>query len=251
MRAAPVVPMFYAPDMIVTSTDGKQRLLRVSRLFAGVEDELLTEFARRTWSRTLRAGERLWRAGDPAIHFTLIQSGLVKIVRHLPDGAEAIVALFGPRESLGETAVLERQPYPADAVVASESATVLRIDAAPVLAAMETHPSVTAAMNRALLDHTRALNDKITVMSAGSVDQRLATLFLLLNDRFGDEREDGTTVVPVRLSRQELSRLIGATVETVIRTMSRWKKAGIMETHTDGFLLYDTGRLQRIVRGEK
>lgn len=233
------------------SLDDRARQLRAFRLFAGVDEDVLADLAGRAHARSLRAGERLWRAGDRAEHFTLIRAGLLKIVRHVPDGAEAIVGLFGPRESVGDAAVLGATAYPADAVAASDTASVLRVEAAPVLAAMTRRPSVAAAMNRALLDHTQALQEKVAVMSAGSVDQRLATLLLLLAERFGDVREDGVTVVPVRLSRQELSRLVGATVETTIRAMSRWQKASVVDTTAEGFVLRDAARLERVTRGEK
>lgn len=82
------------------------------------------------------------------------------------------------------------------------------------------------------------------------MEQRLATLLLALAERFGDEREDGSTFVPVPLSRQELSRLVGARAETVIRTMSRWQKVGVVATDARGFVLRDTERLRRVTRGE-
>lgn len=227
------------------------RQLRASRLFAGVDDQLLTDLAERTHTRALRAGDQLWRAGDTPAYFTLIQSGLVKLVRHVPDGAEAILGLFGPGESVGDAAVLAPMPYLADAVVTSNACVVLRVESAPVLAAMRHRPGTAAAMNRALLDHSRTLLEKISVMSAGSVDQRLATLLLLLAERFGDEREDGAVVVPVRLSRQELSTLVGATVETTIRAMSRWRNAGVVDTTPEGFVLRDPQRLRGVTRGEK
>jgi CRP-like cAMP-binding protein len=126
---------------------------------------------------------------------------------------------------------------------------VLSVDATPVLGAMDHRASVAQAMNQLLLEHTRALHQKIAVMSAGSVPQRLATLFLLLAERFGDEMDDGTTRVPVHLSRRELCRLVGATEETVIRQMTRWQKAGILTTVADGFDIADASALREIVSG--
>lgn len=224
------------------------QVLKTFPLFAGLDDAVRADLARVAVRRALAAGDRLWRAGDDATHFTLILSGLVKIVRAAADGSETIVALFGPRESIGEPAVLDRGTYPAGAVAASD-AEVLRVDAAPVLGAMDRDPSVARAMNRALLEHTRALQEKIRILSAGTVPMRLATLFLHLAERFGDETPEGTTVVHVRLARAELAEIVGATVETTIRALSRWQKAGYFATTPDGFVLKDTAALVAITKG--
>lgn len=213
------------------------KLLGASRLFGTLPEALRSTFAARASRRTFVRGERVFRAGETAARFNLILSGVIKIVRPVADGTEAIVGLFGPRESVGDPAVLERGSYPADAVVASNTAEILSVDAAPVLTLSTRSVEVASAISRVLLDHTRALQEKIGVMSAGSVPKRLATLFLILGERFGDECEDDTLVIPVPLSRGELACLIGARVETTIRTVRRWERAGIVETRDDGFLI--------------
>ena len=223
--------------------------LRASKLFHGLNEGWLTRLA--SESRLVRLGENeyLWRAGSQATHFTIIQRGLVQVLQPTPGGDDSLLALFGPRESLGDTAVMERGVYPADAVAASDAVEILRVRAEPVLAALPREPELSQALNRALLDHTRALRAKITVMSAGAVSQRIATLLLHLSDRFGDEDENGRVFIPVPLSRSALSRLVGARVETVIRTVSRWQKDKLVVTTKDGFEIESLERLQALARG--
>lgn len=226
-----------------------ERILRSSRLFGALDPTLFKASADGAVRVRLARGEALWRAGDAATSFTIICSGLVKIVRPTPDAGEAIVGLFGPRETIGDSAVLERGTYPADAITSSERCEICRVDAAPVLAAMNQRPEVARSLNQALLEHTRALQEKIRIMSAGSVTRRLATLLLHLADRFGDELGDGTTLIPVDLSRAELASLIGARPETTIRTLSRWRKAGDVVPAAEGFLVPDRARLEREATG--
>jgi CRP/FNR family transcriptional regulator len=75
-------------------------------------------------------------------------------------------------------------------------------------------------------------------------------LLLTLAERFGDEQEGHGTLVPVVLSRGELSSLVGARVETVIRVLSRWQKQGLLETSREGFLLRDIGALAAVQRSK-
>lgn len=220
--------------------------LRANPLFREVSTERLREFARETVLRRFVEGEALWQAGDPATHLTLILRGLVQVVRRLPDGDVATIGLFGPREPIGTVAVLNRRPYPAEAIASSEVVEALCLRAEPVLAAMAVDPSLALAFNRVLCDTSSVLRARIDVLSAGSVPRRLATLMLQLADRFGDTGDDGVVRVPVALSRGALSRLVSARVETVIRTASEWQKRGMLGTDATGFELLDVAALQRV-----
>jgi len=220
--------------------------LKVSRLFASLEESWLERFAQQASLRRLDEADYLWRAGDAASAFTIIQRGLVQIVRTAPGGERATLGIFGPRESVGDVAVLDARPYPADAIAASTTVEVLLLPATPVLTACSSDPALGRAMQRSLLDHTHALCSKIDILSAGGVPARLATLLKYLTDRFGDELEDGSTFVPVPLSRASLASLVSARVETVIRTMSQWQKDDLVRSSADGFAL-DVERLAALV----
>jgi CRP-like cAMP-binding protein len=164
----------------------------------------------------------------------------VQIVR--PGLERVTLGIFGPREPIGLSAMLDRGVYPADAVAACD-VEVARVPAALVLEAMESDNGFVRAINRGLVAHTRALQAKIEMLTAGEVSARLAMLIRHLSERFGDEDEHGRTFVPVVLSRGDLARLVGARSETVIRVMSRWQKAKLIETKADGFRILDAAAL--------
>jgi CRP/FNR family transcriptional regulator len=52
--------------------------------------------------------------------------------------------------------------------------------------------------------------------------------------------------IPLSLTRQELADLIGTTIETTIRVMSRWHKDDVIATERDGFLVLDRKTLQEL-----
>ena len=89
------------------------------------------------------------------------------------------------------------------------------------------------------------LTSRLTELSGGHVEERLARVLLKLASDRGS-LESGGTWIPLHLSRQELADLTGTTIETCIRIMSRWAKSGIVETRSDGFLLRDRKALERI-----
>ena len=48
----------------------------------------------------------------------------------------------------------------------------------------------------------------------------MARLFTTLAERTGQKRQDGV-FVPIQLARQDIADLVGTTIETAIRVMSR------------------------------
>jgi CRP-like cAMP-binding protein len=222
--------------------------LRGARLFRGVDPDTVAALADAAHHTVLKEGEQLWHAGETAHHFSVIQRGLVQIERRMPSGEPAIVGVFGPRESVGDSAALAGAPYPAAAVAASERVEVLRVPRDAVVHAMQRDPGLANAVQMALLEHTRALTAKIDIVSAGSVPARLATLLLHLGERFGDETEEGTLTIPVSLSRVAMSRLVSARVETVIRAFSAWNKSGMVQTTDAGFQIRHPEELREVAR---
>jgi CRP-like cAMP-binding protein len=228
------------PSMLAT--------LRGARLFRGTEAAVLESLAREARLSSLREGERLWHAGQEARVFSVIQRGLVLIERSVNGREPAVLGIFGPRESVGTSAALGRTAYPADAIASSEQVRVVSIPGEAVLRAMELEPTLARSVQQALLEHTHALTTKIDIVSAGSVNARLATLLLHLSERFGDERDDGTVWIPLTLSRTCLGRLVSARVETVIRALGRMRKEGVLRLESDGIVLCDSAALQELAR---
>jgi CRP/FNR family transcriptional regulator len=83
----------------------------------------------------------------------------------------------------------------------------------------------------------------------GSVEYRMARLFSTLAGRVGQRNGQGV-FIPLPLSRQEIADLVGTTIETAIRVMSRWHKEGVVETDKKGFLIRDEAALREIAPAE-
>ena len=223
--------------------------LRVTDLFREFDTKLLEQLAASSVRRTLRAGEYAWRRGDAAQYFVIVYEGLVAIQRTSADGEEVLVALFGPGDTLCIVPALQHIPLPADAVAVTERVEIVAVAAAPVLSAVDSHPKLATALNRALLHHTSTLRSKIDIVSAGTVPRRIASLLLYLAERFGRMSSDGVVHIDSALTREQIGQLVNARTETVIRIMSRWAKAGWIQGNAPTLRLLRTDMLQRIIRG--
>ena len=209
--------------------------LRATPLLATTSEAVVDRMATAATTARFAEGSRLWWAGAAADQVTLIEQGLVRVVRQKPDGGDECLALFGPTEAVALPSVLEHGTYPADAIAMSPQVEVLRIPAEVFKQAISEDMALMNSLNRALLIHTKKLRTKIFVVSAGSIAARLATFLLYLADSFGTPDGKGRARIPLVLSRAALAGFVSARVETVIRVLSIWRTAGWARTTTDGF----------------
>lgn len=223
---------------------GLAQVLERAPSFTGVDSALVGQLATAATSRTLSRGEFIWKAGDAAEALTIIRSGLVKVVRSGARGRAAICGLFGPPESIGDVAVLKGIAHPSDAIVATDAATVISIPRDLLIGATKNNPQLGMAIACGMHTKVAALHTKIDVLSAGSVESRLAMLLLRLYDQLGDDFEDGTSTIPVSLSRRELADLVSTSFETAIRVMTRWDREQVVSTEPTGFTVHNMEALR-------
>ena len=230
--------------------DDPRHHLATRRPFNKLGDELIDKLAVGSRVIELSRGDCLFHIGEKPEHVFLILRGMLQLRRTTAKDEHSLMALFGTGDVPAIPVLLSGGRYGADAVVVSAHLSALRVPAGPLLELAETDVRVATAFNRALLDHVRALHEKVAILSAGSVEQRLAKLFAVLCERFGDELEGGSHCVPIVLTRAEIAAFVSARVETVIRTLSLWQKRGIVTSNEDGFEISDPQVLQSILRGD-
>lgn len=217
-----------------------------SPMFRGLPAEARRRIEAIASLRDLPRGEVVWHAGDPADMVTTIVSGRAKIVKHGAAG-DIILEIFGRGEQLGVVAVYNRIPYPATAVT-MEPTTLLCVPAAEWLDLLERHPDLTRSLIVELTRLNMSLARKIEEMRGQRVEVRIAQLFLGLAERSGRPVEGGTEI-PIALSRQEVAELVGTTVESAIRTLSRWNREGLLVTGTRRFLVPSLEKLHAVSDG--
>ena len=171
-------------------------------------------------------------------------TGRVKVFKTTARGTDVILELFGPGESVGAVAVYETRPYPASAL-ALEPTSCLVIPRQEFFSLLEGYPTMVRGLLVGLTHRLVELTNRLTELSGGRIEGRLARFFLKLGTDMGQRREEGV-FIPLVLSRQELADMIGTTIETSIRIMSRWGKDGVVRTDKEGFVIVDRAALEAV-----
>jgi len=192
-------------------------------------------------------GEAVFHEGDPAQDFFTLVRGRVKVFKVMSNGRVVILEILGPSDPVGAVAVYEEFAYPATAE-AMEETLCIRIPKGPFFRLLESRPSLARGLLKAMTHRIVVLANRFADHAAGKVETRFARLFLKLATEMGQAGEEGV-FIPMTLSRQELADLMGTTVETSIRIMSRWGKEGVVQTEKSGFLVTDRQALEQISAG--
>jgi len=224
----------------VAAVDRVLAAVRSLPSFRGLTQDDQHRIAALATLRDYQRGDHLWNEGDPAEALTLIVKGRVKIVRQA-EGGDVILEIFGEGEPVGAIAVYNYIPYPASAVCL-EPVTLLVLPRRDYFELLDRNPEFARAIIRELTKLVMALTRKVEDFRGQRVETRIAQLFLTLAERMGKETKQGLEI-PIQLSRQEIADLVGTTVESAIRVLSRWGHEKIVITGEGRFLIPSRERL--------
>ena len=220
--------------------------LRRSVLFRRLKPDDRQRLAAVSTVREFEKGAMLFSEGDGSDLLYTVVSGRVKVFKTTARGTDVILEIFGPGDPVGAVAVYEARPYPASALALEPTACLL-IPRQAFFSLLETYPTMVRGLLVGLTHRLVELTNRLAELSGGRVEGRLARFFLKLAHDMGQVRADGTFIALV-LSRQELADMIGTTIETSIRIMSRWGKLDIVRTEKDGFVVVDRPALEAVAQ---
>jgi len=245
-RRTPVEPIIIQPHQCTPSE--QRRLLGGVPFFAPLSASDIDDIASSFRQADYPAGKVIHRAGDPADRLSIVAAGMVKLVRPTPDGQDVLLDILGPGEHFGSLSDLGDDAYREEAT-AHTNCCILYTSARAFRDVLERFPAVALATLHLVAARLRTAHATIEQISAYPVDRRVASTLLHLADRVG--RRDGeTTLIEMPLSRQDLADMTGATVETVSRVMSDFRRAGLIESGRRWIAVRDRDRLAALVGGD-
>lgn len=196
-------------------------------MFAALPADALADISRRFVQVSYEAGEYTFFEGDPARRLHVVQSGEVKLVKHSESGQDVILQVFGAGQVFGGIAFLVGECYPASAQ-AQTDVTVLSVSGEVFREIVHRHPDIALTVIRVLGTRLMDTQEQVRQLVAERVERRLARMLLRLADQVGVPSDQGVRI-DMPISRRDLAEMTGTTLETVSRTISRWRREGIVE----------------------
>jgi CRP-like cAMP-binding protein len=177
-------------------------------------------------------GESVFSQGDSADSIFFIQSGKIKIKVVSAAGKEAVIAMLGPHNFLGEGALVGQSLRVSTATVLQE-AVLFRIEKLAMLQALHEQSALSEKFIAALLARNIALEEDLCDQLFNHSEKRLARLLLKLA-RMGQH-----DVVPdakvALVSHETLAEMVGTTRARITHFMNKFRTMGLIDYDKDGF----------------
>jgi CRP/FNR family transcriptional regulator len=218
--------------------------LNKSTVFAKLNKDELKEISSYFKELSVKNNEIIFNEGDPSDRLYLLSEGNVKIVKHTVMGKDIILEIMSPGDIFGGVAVLDNKPYPATAQ-AMKAVKIIRIMRSNLVKVMEDYPDLKLEIVSYFSDKLRDSHEMLKNIATERVARRIASILLKLSEKV-DVDAEGYKKIDFPLTRQEISEMVGTTVETCIRTMSKFQKSGIIKT-SDGTISVKPGDLHKLL----
>lgn len=213
-------------------------------LFNSLSPSELKEVSPYIIQASAKKRETIFSEGDPPDWFYIVLEGKVKITKLSQDGKEIILEIISPTDFFGGLAVIKGFPYPANAI-AMEDTELLKISRSNLMRILDRFPGLMYCMALQLSDRMKESHETLKNIALERVEARIASLLLKLADKIGKETENGL-LIDMKLTKQDIAEMVGTTVETSIRTMSKFKKLGIVSDRDGRIMIKDIGKLKNL-----
>ena len=192
-----------------------------------LEEDEREELAKVGRTRRLARGETLFTAGMSEAACATLKSGALKITATDAEGRERILSLVHPSGFVGEMF----GPYMRHDVVALANSELCVFSGPSFAAAIEKYPRLSQALLRRTQEDLFASRELLALTGNAAAEQRVAGSLLSLARAASDSPCHPAKVFDLPLSRGELADMLGLTIETVSRMLTRFEKDGAIRRH--------------------
>jgi CRP-like cAMP-binding protein len=174
---------------------------------------------------TYRKKGIIFSQGDVADAVFYIKKGKVKVTVISKQGKEAVVALLGTDEFVGEGCLIGQPKRLATATAMTECVT-MRVDKTEIQRVLQKENAFSQMFVSHILARNARVEEDLVDQLFNSTEKRLARLLLLLAN-FGKEGRPEPLIA--KISQETLAEMIGTTRSRVSHFMNKFREAGFID----------------------
>ncbi len=188
------------------------------------------------------AKKTIFIEGDQCEGLWILGSGQIKLHHSDSEGREYILSFPAPGTPLLLWSLLDRRSMTATATTLSD-ATLLFIPKEKFFDIIRHQPKVAGTIIGNLCSELRQRDIASGANSLKDAHGRVACRLLQLAHQHG-ERSGDDILIQYPVSRRDLGRATGITIETAVRTMSEWRRRGIVGSLDQRIAIHDLDALK-------
>ncbi len=212
-----------------TTTTSRSQTQRSGEFFKKLTPAALRDLESMEFPTLYQPGVQLFSEKSASTGIFIVVSGEVKLSINSSEGKRLILSIAKAGEVLGLSSVLSGLPSEMTAEVLYPSRIAV-IDRDQFLAFMGRHPEVYQVVTQELsLQYKIACEQLRIVALSGSAPEKLARLLLEWSE--GGQKTEAGMRFRFSLTHEEIGEFIGASRETVTRTLSTFKSRRLVAFH--------------------
>jgi CRP/FNR family transcriptional regulator, cyclic AMP receptor protein len=184
---------------------------------------------------TYKAGQVVFSAGDSTNHVFYIRKGVVKLSVASAQGKEAVIAVLGESNFIGEDG-LAGQPFRLYSATTTLPCTLLRIQRLYLMRLLRQDLPFSNRFASYWISRTLRVQDDLADRLLNSIEKRLARVLLLLAH---DVAENKSTFPLPKINQATIAGMVSTTRSRVSTIMNEFKKMGFIEYH-DGLYVHSS-----------
>jgi CRP-like cAMP-binding protein len=209
-------------------------------VFAYLDDPLIEDLCNHKEEQFFRKGEVINHEGEKISTFKYLKSGLVKLYRRAPTGEEQVITITRPFEFVSNMSIFSEERYQYSVAALEDSVVcIVKLDFIKDLFLKN------GGFAMGLLTKISMINDKIISQTLDirqkNLVGRVAYVMLYFTKDIYKSR-----VFDLPVSRKEIADYIGMSTANVIRTLSDFKKEGIIRVFGKTIEVVDLEKLEVI-----
>lgn len=225
--------------------DCTQCIVRNRAICAGLEPDELEALGQLGRKQRICKGQTVLWEGDDSVVVANVIAGVLKASMSMADGREQIVGIVFSSDFIGRP-FAQQSPYSVTALTDAELCVFSR---ATFDSFARKHPELEHKLLQQALNELDRAHEWMLLLGKKTATERIATLLLEMSVRLGETGctadKSGLDAFELPLDRQQMGDVLGLTIETVSRQLSRLKADGVIALpDRRTVFIRDRGRLQ-------
>jgi CRP/FNR family transcriptional regulator len=192
--------------------------------------------------RRLEPKEHVFCEGDPRTHVFRIEEGVIALSKLLADGRRQVIEFAYPGDYIG-LGILNDHIFDAQATCAAK---IRCLSASALEQAAARDAGLALKLYKAVSAELLAARTLLVSVGQGTAMERIASFLLSLHNRSVDEDGD-QDVVKLPMRRSDIADLLGVTIETVSRTITKLRSLRVIDVmHGTEVHILDNDRLEEL-----
>lgn len=176
----------------------------------------------------------LFWEGDPASKMFVIKSGRVKLLKTSAAGKDMVLEVMVPGQICGGATLFA--DYHRSGAQAVEATVAFGLTRESYDRLLTKYPEIARGIIKYLGSKLMDAHDVIISLVSSKVESRIASVIVRLAENHGTPTKDGI-LINIRLTRKDIADIVGSTIETTIRTISKFRKKGYLSTASGRLLI--------------